>query len=153
MACGGSAMGLEDREYMRGSKRRGDNRNAPPLRFPQLAARPWWRRIKWGTALPIAASAIAVLSGAVWLARDARPLIAAAPQAEGSLLVNVNTATREQLESLPGIGAARASLIIAHRPYGSLDDLKRIGGLPDALVDDLRPLLLVSGETRKTSPQ
>lgn len=140
-------MGLQDREYMRGSDsgnpRRGNR--VPPLRFPDTSARPWWQRMNWRTALPIAASVIALLSGAVWLARDALPLFAIAPRSSVPQLVNINTATSEQLESLPGIGAARVRLIIAHRPYESIDDLRRINGLPDALVDDLRPLLLVSG--------
>ncbi|MGE0582225.1 MAG: ComEA family DNA-binding protein [Steroidobacteraceae bacterium] len=123
----------------------------PRLQFPDLTPRPWWRRIKWAIWLPIAASAIAVLSGAVWIARDALPLFGSGPPSEGSLLVNVNTATTEQLQSLPGIGPARARLIIEHRPYASVEDLKRIQAIPDTLIDDLKPLLLVSGETRKTA--
>lgn len=131
-------MGLQDRDYVR---------RAPPLRFPDLVPRPWWRRIKWTVVLPLAASIIAVLSAAVWLARDALPLFGSSRQAEALRLVDINTATLEQLETLPGIGAARARLIIGHRPYRTVDDLKRINGLPDAVVDDLRPLVIVSDET------
>jgi len=101
--------------------------------------------------LPIAASAIAVLSGAVWLVRDALPLYGSSPPGEGSLLVNINTATNEQLQTLPGIGPARARLIIEHRPYSVIEDLKRIKGIPDTVIDDLRPLLLVSGETQQVA--
>jgi competence protein ComEA len=39
-----------------------------------------------------------------------------APAAQGTL-VNLNTATKEQLDSLPQIGDARAAAIIAKRPY------------------------------------
>lgn len=139
-------MGLQDRDYVRRSAPDG---HARWLAFPEMTPRPWWQRIKWGTVLPIAASAIAVLSGAVWLARDAMPLFGRDPPSEGSLLVNINTASVEQLETLPGIGPARARLIIEHRPYLNVDDLKRVSGVPDALVDDIRPLLLISGETQK----
>ncbi len=34
-------------------------------------------------------------------------------------LVDINSAKREQLKKLPGIGNAEADSIIAHRPYGS----------------------------------
>lgn len=136
-------MGLQDRDYMR--------REPPRLKFPDMTPRPWWRRIKWITVLPIAASAIAVLSGAVWLARDALPLFSSNSPSEGSLLVNINTATVEELQSLPGIGPARARLIVEHRPYSTVDEVKRIKGIPDAIVDDIRPLLLVSGETQRAN--
>lgn len=133
---------------MRG--RSGDD--GPPLKFPEFRGK-WWRRINVRTALAIAAAAIAVISGAVWLARDAKPLFDSSAPQEGSLAVNINTATLEQLETLPGIGPARARLIIEHRPYSSIDDLRRVNGIPDGLMDDLRPLLLVKGETQERAPR
>jgi DNA uptake protein ComE-like DNA-binding protein len=39
--------------------------------------------------------------------------------------VNINSATRDELEALPGIGDARARRIIAGRPYLSKSDLLR----------------------------
>ena len=90
-----------------------------------------------------------MISGAVWLVRDAKPLFAHSAPAKGSLLVNINTATAEQLETLPGIGPARARLIIEHRTYSSVDDLKRVNGISDGMIEDLRPLLLVNGETQE----
>jgi competence ComEA-like helix-hairpin-helix protein len=94
-------------------------------------------------------AAITVVSGTVWLVRDAKPLFADSAPKEGSLVVNINTATLEQLETLPGIGPARARLIVEHRTYSSVDDLKRANGIPDELIEDLRPLLLVNGETQE----
>ena len=109
----------------------------------------WWGRINIHTALAIAVAAITVISGAVWLVRDAKPLFAHSAPEKGSLVVNINTATIEQLETLPGIGPARARLIIEHRTYSSVDDLKRVNGIPGGLIEDLRPMLLVNGETQE----
>ena len=45
--------------------------------------------------------------------------------AKGSLIVNINTASAKELQSLPSIGYARADEIIAHRPYTSVDELSQ----------------------------
>jgi competence ComEA-like helix-hairpin-helix protein len=38
-------------------------------------------------------------------------------------LVDINSASAEELDKLPGIGPVRAKAIIAHRPYNGKDDL------------------------------
>ena len=141
-------MGIQDRDYMRGKAAEGESR----LEFPEFRSK-WWRRINIRTALAIAVAAITAISCAAWLVRDAKPLFAHSAPKEGSLVVNINTATLEQLETLPNIGPARARLIVEHRPYSSVDDLKRINGIPDELIEDLRPLLLVNGETQERAPR
>src|SRR6516164_5523367 len=47
-----------------------------------------------------------------------------APKAQptGELL-DINSASPEELDKLPGVGPARAKAIIAHRPYFGKDDL------------------------------
>jgi competence protein ComEA len=61
--------------------------------------------------------------------------------------VNVNTATAEQLDALPGIGPATAAAIIADRaangPFRSVDDLGRVRGIGDAKLEQLRGLVAV----------
>jgi type II secretory pathway component PulK len=137
-------MGIQDRDYMRGRSAEGESR----LEFPEFRSK-WWRRINIRTAVAIGVAVITVISGAVWLVRYAKPLFTHSAPEKGSLLVNINTATLEQLETLPGIGPARARLIIEHRTYSSVDDLKRIKSIPVNVIEELRPMVLVNGETQE----
>jgi competence protein ComEA len=73
--------------------------------------------------------------------------------AAGSLtgVVNVNTASAEELQLLPGVGEARARAIVdARRKRGGfrrVEELVEVKGIGDALLERLRPFLAVSGET------
>ncbi|WP_343208917.1 ComEA family DNA-binding protein [Anaerolentibacter hominis] len=56
--------------------------------------------------------------------------------------VAVNTATKEQLMTLPGIGESKADKIIADRekngPFRSVDDLTRIDGIKEGILNSIR---------------
>jgi competence protein ComEA len=99
--------------------------------------------------LVTAVGVIAVATAAVVLLRDVKNLAGSGGASEGSLIVNINTASEAELISLPGIGETRAALIIAGRPYGSVDDLDRITGIGGKTLESLRPFVTVDGETRK----
>ena len=58
--------------------------------------------------------------------------------------VNLNTASADQLETLPGIGPAAAAGIIAGRPFKTVDDLEKVRGLGPAKVAALRDLVVVT---------
>ncbi|QXC61543.1 ComEA family DNA-binding protein [Aquihabitans sp. G128] len=61
--------------------------------------------------------------------------------------VDLNQATAEQLDTLPGVGPATATAILAYRdehgPFTSVDDLLEVRGIGDAKLEQLRPLVTV----------
>ncbi len=58
--------------------------------------------------------------------------------------ININTADKEQLLTLPGIGDALAERILAARPFSSLDGLKDVDGIGDTMFGQLSPLVTLS---------
>lgn len=54
--------------------------------------------------------------------------------------IDINNCTLEQLQNLPGVGAAMGGHIMAGRPYRNFDDLAR-NGVPLNTIERLRPLI------------
>ena len=66
---------------------------------------------------------------------------------QGSSLININSATKEQLMTLPGIGESKADSIVAYREkrgsFKSLEDLKNVEGIKDGVFNKIVDLISV----------
>ncbi len=99
---------------------------------------------RWGRALsPALLAAFGLALAGPSLAQNASPQLAG--------VVNINTATPEQLELLPGIGEARAEAIVEMRKqrggFKSVDELTDVKGIGDAAIERLRPFVRTEGKT------
>lgn len=62
--------------------------------------------------------------------------------------VNLNTASFDELMDIPHVGRDKAEAIIAHRPFVSVEDLRRIKGIGEKTFEHMKPLVTVSSSTR-----
>ena len=81
----------------------------------------------------------------------ALPLALATASAALSGVVNVNTASAEELAMLPGVGPVRARAIIELRQqrggFKRVEDLLEVKGIGDASLAKLRPYIALEGKT------
>jgi competence protein ComEA len=71
--------------------------------------------------------------------------------------VNINTATKEELTTLKGIGEKRAQAIIDYRKkngdFKSVDDLEKVEGIGPGTMKQIRSQLSISGKTTIDKPE
>ena len=105
--------------------------------------------MKFLKLVPIALATLMMSSAPAARADNAaRP--AAETGSKSPSVVNINEASPEQLERLPGIGPSRAQAIVNFRkthPFKKIEDLQRIKGLGKKTWNRLRPLIALSGPT------
>jgi competence protein ComEA len=121
------------------------------MKFPQIPQK----------YLPLLAAAFAALVGlgvATDVSAQTRAARAAAAQTATSAasdegVVNVNSASADELMRLPGIGPAKAAAILALRArlngqrFARVEDLLRVRGIGRATLRKLRPLMALTGAT------
>jgi len=70
--------------------------------------------------------------------------------------VNINTASQTELESLQGIGPAKAKAIIEYREkngsFVSIDDLEKVDGIGPGIIKQLRDVIVVEVEKSVEAP-
>ncbi len=105
--------------------------------FRPASASPWRRACLVALALVAVAAA---------------PASAVGKSGPAGVVVNINTATAEELQALPGIGTARADAIVALRKergaFRSVDELLEVRGVGPAMLDRMRKNVALSGPTR-----
>jgi competence protein ComEA len=95
------------------------------------------------------ARALALLL-ALGVAGSALPVLAdGEPRLTGT--VNINTASVEELQLLPGIGESRAQAVVAERKrrggFKRVDDLLDVKGIGASSLERMKPHVSVSGKT------
>jgi competence protein ComEA len=70
--------------------------------------------------------------------------------------VNINTATKDELVTLKGVGEKRAQAIIDYRtkngPFKTVDDLEKVPGIGPGLMKQIKSQVAVSGPTTIDKP-
>jgi competence protein ComEA len=87
-----------------------------------------------------------LLCGLVVLGTGRGAVAAGAAPASGGALVNLNSASADELARLPGIGAAKAKAIVDYRteePFRKPEDLRKVKGIGDKLYERLKDQITV----------
>ena len=98
----------------------------------------------------VAASAVEKFKDQVTVSR-AKPATTEAAATQAEEKIDLNTATVDELMSLPGIGPARANAIIEGRPYKSLKDFESRNVVTASALDKFKDQVIVSKVRAKSA--
>ncbi len=101
-----------------------------------------------GWCLWLACLTIVVVSRQFWsVPRDE---LQESPAITAKFVVDLNAAQSNELKALPEVGEALASRIVnfreSHGPFTTLDDLTQVPGVGPRTLEQLRPMLSITGE-------
>jgi competence protein ComEA len=94
------------------------------------------------TRILIVLVALSLISGTAFAQTTTKKSSSTTPTASSADLLDINTATKEQLDALPGIGAAYSQKIIDGRPYTKKTDLVNKKVIPQATYNKIKDKII-----------
>jgi len=101
-----------------------------------------WTSSKFITRILVAVFALSLLTGMAMAQAPKSSTKTTAAAASDADLLDINSATKDQLDALPGIGAAYSQKIIDGRPYAKKTDLTRKKILPQATYNKIKDKII-----------